>query len=266
MLKKVFLLFAVILMACSVFSATFNETEPNGCITLIDGNDPYQALQSGDTLFGAIQISDNEGCLYFEYTDGNEDIEDLYALNVYETGDYTVMLNFAGPSDLDLFVFDLGLNLLNGDDCGGFICGYTCGSPEIVNLTLDPGTYLIGVSLAAVYSCGALDDAGYILSVLPFSGGDKPRVTSMAKAGNPFRLLVFGNNFESDTRIFISGSEWQNLRFNGTELIKIKKGKSLKAMFPKDGSWVPITIVNSNNQSTSIEYNRLHNLWREAGR
>ena len=268
MSKNIFLVLAALLITCSVFSATFNETEPNGCITLVDGNDPYQTLQSGDTLFGTVQLTDNEGCLYFEYTDGTEYIEDLYALNILQTGNYSIRLSHEGIQDLDLYIMDLNneLNILNPSDCGEFTCGVTCGNPEIVNVSLNPGTYIIGVSLATVYYCSSPFDASYVLSVAPFAGGDKPVVDDFSRTSPPFRLIMFGSNFESGLKVYISGSEWQNYSLVGSTGLKLKKGNALKAMFPKDGSWVPITIVNPNNESTSIEYSRYYDMWRDAGR
>jgi hypothetical protein len=265
---KLILVLVLITSAPLCFAANnIYESEPNGCITLAGGNDSYQSLQMEDVVYGSVSTADTETCLFIPYSFGNEYIEDLYVLNVDQTGDYTLMLNYSGMADLDLFIFDLDLNILNGGDCGQYICGFTCGNPEIVNINLNPGTYIIGVSLATLFPCNAyFFPANYILSILPFSGGEKPVVSSLSKAGEPFRVLIFGHKFLSGVKIYIDGTDWQNFALDGSDMIKLKKGSSLKAMFPKDGSWVPITIVNPGNVSTTIEYNRTHHKWRQAGR
>ncbi|MCX7830134.1 MAG: hypothetical protein N2445_03615, partial [Acidobacteria bacterium] len=75
-----FALFAVFISVAN-FCQSISEVEPNGCITLIGGNDQYQTLFPGTTIFGSVSNLDNEGCLYFEYSNGDEYIEDLYALD-----------------------------------------------------------------------------------------------------------------------------------------------------------------------------------------
>lgn len=259
----------LVLTGAVPFAAVLNEVEPNDCITLIDGGDAYQALQPGDSVLGLVSPGLAEGCLYFEYTDGNEYIEDLYALNIVQGGNYSISLGYTGTADLDLYLYDIAdldnLRILNPADCGDFYCGVTCGNPEIVNVYLGPGVYLMGVSLSEIGSCTPPMATSYALAVGTTTGGDKPSIDSLKKAANPFRLFVYGQNFSSDTKVYISGIDWQNISFVGSEMIKLKKGNSLKAMFPKDGSWVPITIVNPGNVSTTIEYNRSTNQWYEGG-
>lgn len=266
MKKNLLITLFVLSMSLLTFGQVLTEVEPNGCITLAGGEDSYQTLYPGTTLFGDVSTSDGEGCLYFEYNGSDEYIEDLYALNISLSGYYSIALFFSGNADLDLYLMDENLNLLNPNECGSFHCGVTCGIPEIMNIYLNQGTYILGVSLPTVYYCYEPVQTNYVLSVSPgASPSQRPNVTSLAKASNPFRLLIFGNNLSSITKVYISGSEWVNYKIEGDELIKLKQGNILKSKFPKDGSWVPITIVNSSNQSTTILYNRTYNLWREGG-
>ncbi|MCX7830219.1 MAG: hypothetical protein N2445_04060, partial [Acidobacteria bacterium] len=147
-----------------------------------------------------------------------------------------------------------------------YSCGVTCGIPEVMNVYLNQGTYILGVSLPTIYYCFEPTATNYILTVsASFSPIQKPYVTSLAKAGNPFRLLIFGNNLSDVTKVYISGSEWPKFKKDGSELITLKKGAALKSRFPKDGSWTPVTLVNSSNQSVTILYNRLYNIWQEGG-
>jgi len=266
-MKRVLLIAASLLLAAvSAFSQTVNEQEPNGCITLVDGNDPYQTVYPGTGVYGSVSSSDTEGCLYFGLPGGDEYIEDLYALSIGQPGYYAVNLLFYGYVDLDLYLMDMGLNILNPGECGNFTCGITCGNPEVFSVYLEPGTYLIGVSLATVSYCFNPGPTDYFLSVNASSNGERPVVTDIKKAGNPFRLLLFGRNFYSGMRVVINGNEWTNFTLDGTSMIKLKKGSALKAMFPKDGSWVPITVISGTDQAMTVLYNRFYNLWQEGGR
>ncbi|MFB3851433.1 MAG: hypothetical protein ACE14Q_05865 [Acidobacteriota bacterium] len=266
MRKWFFFTIALIIFSVSTFSQSINEVEPNGCISLVDGNDQYQTLYPGTTLFGSVSTSDTEGCLYFEYSDGDEYIEDLYAVEIPSDGYYSLSLFFSGNIDLDFFLMDEDLNVLNPDDCGSYNCGVTCGVPEMMNIYLSQGRYILGISVPTVYYCFETFSSNYVFSISNSSAPlQRPYVTSLAKASNPFRLLAFGKNLSNVTKVYISGSEWINFKLSGDELIKVKGGNSLKSKFPKDGSWVPITFVNSSNQSTTILYNRLYNMWHEGG-
>ena len=265
-------LFAVIVLfflSAVCFSQTVNEVEPNGCITMVGGDDAGQTLNPLISIIGSVSTSDSEGCLYFSYDIGDEYIEDLYALNISQSGYYAVSLLFYGYVDADVYLMKIeenkDLTLLNPNECGDYTCGITCGNPELVNVYLDPGTYIIGVSVATVYYCFEPGPTDYFLSVAESAQGERPVVTSLNKAANPFRLFIMGNNFYSGTRVVISGNEWTNFKLDGSDMIILKKGASLKSMFPKDGSWVPITIISGTNQSTTILYNRLHNLWQDGG-
>jgi hypothetical protein len=266
-MKKFLILIFLSLITVSFFSQSINEIEPNGCITLVGGDDQYQTLYPGTTLFGSISTSDTEGCLYFEYQGGGDEyIEDLYALEIGTSGYYSLSLFFSGNADLDMYLMDEDLNVLNPEECGSFSCGVTCGVPEIMNVYLNQGRYILGISVPTVYYCFQTLSSDYVFTLSSSSAPpQKPYVTSLAKASNPFRLLIFGTNLSSVTKVYISGGEWVNFKLDGSELIKLKGGNSLKSKFPKDGSWIPITLVNSSSQSTTILYNRLYNMWKEGG-
>jgi hypothetical protein len=265
-MKKIVFIAISFLITFFVFSQTVSEVEPNGCISLVGGSDSYQTLYPSLTLSGSVSLADTEGCLYFEYTDGDEYVEDLYALQIQTSNYYSISLNFFGATDLDIFLMDEDLNILNPDDCGSYYCGITCGSPEIMNVYLDSGTYILGISLASIYGCFDPLDSSYFLTVSPANQPlQRCEVTGLSKAANPFRLIVSGNNLDNVSEIYISGIKWNNYTIMRNDLIKLKKGNSLKNMFPKDGSWVPVTFVNQSGQSTTILYNRTYNMWQEGG-
>jgi PKD repeat protein len=152
--------------------ATVSESEPNGCITVVGGSDPYQTLQSGDTLYGAALTSDLGGCLYIAHTSGNEYLEDLFALSIGSSATYTFTLSYGGSADLDLYLIGLdgGLHLLN-PTCGSEPCGATCSNPETFSVPLTVGTYVLGVNLAVVYLCSAPVDTNYTLTITGGSSG-----------------------------------------------------------------------------------------------
>lgn len=266
-MKRITFVLFFLIFQVALLSQMVNEVEPNGCITLVGGNDSYQTLSPPITLSGSISTSDDEGCLYFEYPGvGNEYIEDLYLLEITHSGYYQLTLYFSGETDIDLYLMDENLNVLNSQSCGQFYCGVTCGEPESMNAFLSNGNYILGVSIASVYNCFTPNDSNYFLTIVETNPPLlMPEVTSMAKATNPFRLFIFGENLGSISKVYISGTEWFNYSIKGEELIKLKKGKPLKSMFPKDGSWVPITFVNSLGQSTTLLYNRYYNLWKSGG-
>jgi PKD repeat protein len=139
-----------------------NETEPNGCITLIGGSDTPQILHPGDTVNGTVQDTDAEGCL--EDSGTGDPIEDLYGLTISQAGTYTITLSFDAGSDLDLYLVTTDLQTLN-PVCGVTTCGLGCDNPETFEVTLDPGTYVVGVSIATVVPCESASSASYSLSV-----------------------------------------------------------------------------------------------------
>ncbi len=63
-----------------------------------------------------------------------------------------------------------------------------------------------------------------------------PVVTSMTKAGSPFRILVRGSNLQSGMRVYIGDTEWTNVARTSDSLLKMKGGASLKAAVPKGAS------------------------------
>ena len=60
-----------------------------------------------------------------------------------------------------------------------------------------------------------------------------PVVSTMTKAGNPFRIMVSGSNLQSGIKVFINGSEWTNKKWMSTGQMKLKGGAALKAAVPK---------------------------------
>lgn len=154
--------------------ATVTESEPNGCITVVGGSDPYQTLQSGDTLYGSVQASDTAGCLYIDHTSVQEYLEDLYALVITQSATYTFTLSFGGSSDLDVYLIGIsgGLSLLN-PWCGSERCGAECYNPEAFTASLAPGTYVLAVNMATAYMCSgaSLSDTNYTLTIVGGSSG-----------------------------------------------------------------------------------------------
>ena len=90
------------------------------------------------------------------------------------------------------------------------------------------GTF--AVRLTVQDSTGATSTGGLTITVTPRT---PPAVTGMQKLGNPFRIKVFGANFQPGTKVYIEGTQWPNVKWKSSSLIVLKGGSSLKAWVPK---------------------------------
>ncbi len=162
--------------------STLSETEPNGCISILGyGSDPYQTLLSGDTLMGHVEQADTEGCI--QDPDGDR-IEDFFVLSIGQSATYTIALTAAATTDLDLWVLTTDLHILN-PACGSSYCGVTCSNPEVVQLALTPGTYVLAVNLFTGGACTAPQDSSYALAI---TGGGS--TTPVLQGYNLYRATV----------------------------------------------------------------------------
>ena len=82
------------------------------------------------------------------------------------------------------------------------------------------------------------------VSVEAFHG---PIVTSITKAGNPFRLKIIGSGFVSGCEILVDGASVPVTAFRSASYLIAKKGAALKAMIPKG---VPVLISVRNPDGT----------------
>jgi hypothetical protein len=84
-----------------------------------------------------------------------------------------------------------------------------------------------------------------------------PEVTSVTKAGNPFRLNLTGANFDPGLQVFVGedAEAWANVRVKSARSLVIKGGGALKARFPK-GVAVALRVVNPDGQSDGVTYTR----------
>ena len=60
-----------------------------------------------------------------------------------------------------------------------------------------------------------------------------PSVTAMQKMGSPFRIVVYGSNFQPYISVYINGVQWTQGYITGTTQITLTGGKALKARVPK---------------------------------
>jgi len=93
-------------------------------------------------------------------------------------------------------------------------------------------------------------------------GDAYPGVTDIKVKKGPYRLKLFGWNFEPGSRVFIDGVEVPKATFKGSQKktgmtkLVIKKGQKLKALLP-EGQAVAITVVNPNGrESDSFSFTR----------
>lgn len=80
-----------------------------------------------------------------------------------------------------------------------------------------------------------------------------PEVSSLAKAGNPFRITVSGSNLQSGIKVFVDGTGWTNLQWKSSSLVKLKGGASLKATVPK-GKATAFRFLNPDGGETTVTW------------
>jgi PKD repeat protein len=90
--------------------------------------------------------------------------------------------------------------------------------------------------------------------------GAPPTVTSVRKRRNPFRIVVKGSHFGPDATVYVGETLWTNANLKNAGKLVIKKGSSLKAVFPHDTD-VSIRIVNGDGGSVTVSYNRTTRNW-----
>ncbi len=75
------------------------------------------------------------------------------------------------------------------------------------------------------------------------AAGPRPLITSVRKQGNPFRLLVTGENFDDAVQVTVGDQPAPKIKVKSDSLIKVKGGRYLKWMCPK-GQPIQITVTN----------------------
>ncbi len=82
-----------------------------------------------------------------------------------------------------------------------------------------------------------------------------PVITSMKKAGSPFRFIVIGSNFQSGIQVFIGGdaAPWASVAYKSTTKLVIKGGKTLKTKVPK-GTPTVFTFKNTDGGSATYTF------------
>jgi subtilase family serine protease len=108
-------------------------------------------------------------------------------------------------------------------------------------------------TVTATDANGCTGSQAYSLTILV----QPPVISGVTKLGNPFRFKVTGSNFKSGIQVFIGGSAtpWSNTLQKSSGLLIIKKGASLKALFPK-GQSVAIELVNTDGGTATTSYTR----------
>jgi len=89
-----------------------------------------------------------------------------------------------------------------------------------------------------------------------YIGINELQITDVWKRGRPFRLKVYGSNFQPGAWVYIDGLPAPKVKFKHSGLIVAKKGRRLKAMCPR-GVEVCIQVINpSGNTSACCGYTR----------
>lgn len=175
---------------------------------------------------------------------------------------------FAVESDLD----QSGYAVVVDDNLEGWVAnsdfgyyadteGGSSGSP-----VLDINNKLIGIhhfGLPYGYSCGTYMNQAVKISLIypiiaPYLGlPSPPNVTKVKKAADPFRIIINGENFQKGIQVFIGSSTapWNNVSYKSENKIILKKGASLKSLFPK-GVDVQIKLVNPDGGTAFTVFKR----------
>lgn len=94
--------------------------------------------------------------------------------------------------------------------------------------------------------------------VFQFCGEAYPGIARIKTLKGPFRLKLYGWNFQPGSRVFIDGAEVPAVKFKGQDkktgmtMLVVKKGRPLKEMVPK-AQEVSITVYNPDGKE-SVEF------------
>ncbi|MGA9750486.1 MAG: carboxypeptidase regulatory-like domain-containing protein [Acidobacteriota bacterium] len=80
-----------------------------------------------------------------------------------------------------------------------------------------------------------------------------PAISSVAKAGNPFRLKIYGTNFHSGCEVKINGNDVPETKFKNAAYLLAKGGAALKSMVPK-GATMQVTVTNVDDGGISSPF------------
>ncbi|HQO20866.1 MAG TPA: M6 family metalloprotease domain-containing protein [Acidobacteriota bacterium] len=134
----------------------------------------------------------------------------------------------------------------------------------ITSATSGTGTAAINYSVAANTGqarSGNINIAGLLFAITQDAGQghENPKISSVSKMASPFRLKVLGSNFQNGIKVYFgegSGKiEWTNFSRKNSSTLVLKKGASLKALFPK-GVGVRITVENPDGGDAYTVYTR----------
>ncbi|MCI0524225.1 MAG: pre-peptidase C-terminal domain-containing protein, partial [Acidobacteria bacterium] len=181
-----------------VFQNPQSEQEPNEDIS------QSNAISIPAQISGSAKVGD-AAVFEYPYNNGPKDkIEDFFTFSVptNQTRQVDVTLTFNNPAaDLDLFLFKLE----NGVPAAKAVSNGATTTERITPiLTLDQGTYLIGVS--AFDDPGNTAPANYTLNVALSAQAPPPTITSItpqsvSAGGGPLSITVNGSNFIFDQSV-----------------------------------------------------------------
>jgi hypothetical protein len=107
-----------------------------------------------------------------------------------------------------------------------------------------PGTYTAKVTVKDKTNETATGTATVTATIQP------PAVTSVTKAGSPFRLMISGSNFHQSCTVKINGAAVPTTVYRSATSVEAQKGAALKAMVPK-GQTVQVTVTNNDDGGVS---------------
>jgi hypothetical protein len=143
---------------------------------------------------------------------------------------YTLNIT-GGSSGYTLVGYDVYRAAVDSDSAYGKLNGSTIGTGTTSYTDSNPLQGANYYRARAVYSQGTSSWSN--TASVNTNPVNPPAVASMAKMGNPFRILAYGSNLQNGIEVYINGNRWTNVAWVNTTQIKIKGGSALKAAVPK---------------------------------
>jgi hypothetical protein len=129
---------------------------------------------------------------------------------------------------------------------GDIAANGTATATVVLNVTAPAGTILSFTATATTTSSDpdATNNTGTATTTVT-EAIVPPNITNVQFLKDPFRVRITGTNFQPGIAVFIgnSATPWPNVRYKDSTSLTLKKGGSLKALFPK-GVPVEIRVVN----------------------
>lgn len=212
-----------------------------------------QSMSTGRYYHTTTLLTDGRVLVAGGHGDGDESV-----LSTAELYANCLPLSFS-PSSLADAVTGVSYNQMisASGGTGPYTCSVASGTLPS-GLTLNSSGFLSGVptehgafdfTITATDANSCTGSAAYTLTV----SLRPPAVTSLTKAGSPFRIIVRGINLQSGLQVFINGVPWSQVTWKNTGKLIITGGAALKAAVPK-GQIAHFRFVNPDGGEETFDW------------